>query len=103
MWVDLGVGVGLRSGRGLILPARGDFARGGLRFLSRRGDGARCGLISAWAWVDLGLPARGDFVTISGNFLLLRVFVKAVLGEFFCGECGSDFRFCDGLVTQIST
>jgi hypothetical protein len=54
VWVDLGVGMGLRSGRGLILPARGDFARGGLRFLSRCRSG--CGLISAWAWVcDLGV------------------------------------------------
>ena len=48
MWVDLGMGVGLRSGRGLILPARGDFARGGLRFLSRCRSG--CDLISAWVW-----------------------------------------------------
>uniref|UniRef100_A0A2N9IFV0 Uncharacterized protein n=1 Tax=Fagus sylvatica TaxID=28930 RepID=A0A2N9IFV0_FAGSY len=46
------LGVGLRSGRGLILPARGDFARGGLRFLSRCRSG--CGLISAWAWVYCG-------------------------------------------------
>ena len=53
MWVDLGVGVGLRSGRGLILPARGDFAQGGLRFLSRCRSGLGvvvCILVSAWWW-----------------------------------------------------
>ena len=90
MWVDLGVGVGLRSGHGLILSARGDFARGELWFLSRCRSG--CGLISAWAWVDLGLPARGDFVTVSGNFLLCPVFVKAVLGEFFCEIPGVEIQ-----------
>ena len=72
MWVDLGVGVGLRSGRGSILLARGDFARGGLRFWSRRGGGAvgvvvglpilvGCGglrfglgvVVEPWVWVWL--------------------------------------------------
>jgi hypothetical protein len=28
-----------------------------------------CGLISGWAWVDLGLPARGDFARGGLRFL----------------------------------
>jgi hypothetical protein len=54
VWVDLGVGVGLRSGRGLILPARGDFARGGLQFWSRRGGGAVGVVVGLPIWVGCG-------------------------------------------------
>ena len=49
-----------RSGCGLISGfQRGDFARGGLRFLPR----CRSGLISAWAWdcdPGMGLPCLGS-------------------------------------------
>ena len=72
MWVDLGVAVGLRSGRGLILPARGDFAQGGVRFLSRRGGGAGCGLISGlpWVWVCLSWGCRGFGVSVGLPWVL---------------------------------
>ena len=50
MWVDLGVGVGLRSGHGLILPARGDFARGGGGAVGVGVGVVVCVLVSTWWW-----------------------------------------------------
>ena len=70
--VGLGIGLGrLRFVRGFGFWSRRrsglQFAPGGLGFLSR--CRSRCGLISGWAWVDLRLPARGDFAWGGLGFL----------------------------------
>uniref|UniRef100_A0A2N9IDE3 Uncharacterized protein n=1 Tax=Fagus sylvatica TaxID=28930 RepID=A0A2N9IDE3_FAGSY len=70
--MGLGFGLGgLRFVRGFGFWSRRRsglrFAPGGLRFLSRCRSG--CGLISGWAWVDLGLPAQGDFARGGLGFL----------------------------------
>ena len=80
--LGVGLGFGLDADLGLGLLGVGlGFCFGadlGVGW-SRRGRG-----FAIRAWVDLSLPARGDFVTVSGNFFLCSCVCQGSTSLFLC-------------------